>query len=423
MPPAPKPVAAPSGLDSSTIGAFQTHLGIAPMVTQIGVWDQATDDEFRQFQQSKGWGQNYGLTGDMAQWENLTADLAAGNWDSRAFTDVYGNPLPKIDAHPMAPGFGGSAGGGGTGGGGWGGGTPNGSGQSGGGGGGNAAYEAELSASNQRRLNNAKADISTTLRMWGLEGLTDWAWGEITNDNGEMLPVNIRMQDAYKTRFAGIEERIAAGKNPISENEYVQLENNYQAILHSYGIPKGLFDTRDYMAGMIASDVSPSELNDRLKLYQEAAFSAPQEIRDALTRFYGVSEGGLIAYFIDPEKAMPVLEQQFSAVGVAAAAERAGFTTLDQAEALRLAQLGAKSTDVSTFASLRKAEELLHPLGFANDGGDLSKFDAAEASFGGDPLAQDLLVRRSSERAAAFAGGGQVASTQRGAVGLGSGNN
>ena len=426
MPPPPK---APSGLDAATIGAFQVALGL----TATTAWNQDTDLAFRQFQQAKGWGQNYGLTGDQAQWANLTGALNDGNWDSAAYVDVYGNPLPPINREPGQSGGGVGGTTGGFGGGGWGGGgggggggyTPNGGGQSGGGGGGDSAYQAELSASNTRRLNNAKADISTTLRMWGLESLTDWAWGEIQADNGEMLPVNIRQQDAYKTRFAGIEARIAAGKNPISENEYVQLENNYQAILHSYGIPKGLFDTRDYMAGMIAGDVSPSELNDRLKLYQEAAFSAPKETRDALTRFYGVSEGGLIAYFIDPEKTMPVLEQQFSTVGVAAAAERAGFATFDEAGASRLAQLGARSSDVSTFASLRKADELLHPLGFANDGGggDLSKFDAAEASFGGNALAQDLLVNRSKERVAEFAGGGQVASTQRGAVGLGSGNN
>ena len=410
---------APNRMGADTIGAFQNYLGLPTTMT----WDTATDVAFRQFQQSKGWGYDYGVNGDAIQWENLTRALA--NNDT-SFQGVYDAPTLGSPGYVPGNAAGGAVGGGGFGGGATGGGgyTPNGSGQSGGGGGGNAAYEAELAASTQRRLNSARADIATTLRMWGLESLTDWAWGEITAENGEMLPVNIRQQQAYKDRFAGIEARIAAGKNPISENEYVQLENNYQAIMHSYGIPTGLFDTRENMAKLISQDVSPAELNDRLKLYQDAAFNAPKEIRDALTRFYGVTEGGLIAYFIDPEKAMPVLEQQYNAAGAASAAERAGFTTFDQADALRLAQLGAKATDVSTFASLRKAEELFHPLGFADDGGggDMTKMAAAEASFGGNALAQDLLVKRSNERSAAFAGGGQVAATQRGAVGLGSGN-
>lgn len=420
MPPAPPK--APSGLDSLTIGAFQQFLGLTEAVNTVGQWDATTDAAFRQFQQTKGWGQNYGLTGNQLQWENLTAALRDNNTSFAGMYDAPSGTDPGYINSPPGARGGGAFGGGDGGGGGW---TPNGSGQSGGGGGGNAAYEAELSASNQRRINSAKADISTTLRMWGLDSLTDWAWGEITAENGEMLPVSIRQQQAYKDRFAGIEARIATGKNPISENEYVQLENNYQSIMHSYGIPTGLFDTRENMAKLIAQDVSPSELNDRLKLYQDAAFNAPKEIRDALTRFYGVSEGGLMAYFIDPEKAMPVLEQQYNAAGAASAAERAGFTTFDQAEALRLAQLGAKASDVGTFASLRKADELLHPLGFANDGGamDITKFDAAEASFGGDAATQDALIRRSNERAASFAGGGQIASNQRGAVGLGSGNN
>lgn len=424
-PPAPKP---PNNMDSATIGAFQQLLGIDGVVKQVGVWDATTEMELRKFQQSKGWGQNFGLRGDQMEWSLFTEALAANNWDRAPFVMDPNAPFVPgpggsgIDTFGLPPGAGGANGGGGYGGGGF---TPNGSGQSGGGGGGNAAYEAELGASNARRINSAKADISTTLRMWGLESLTDWAWGEITAENGEMLPVNIRQQQAYKDRFAGIEARIAAGKNPISENEYVQLENNYQAIMHSYGLPSGLFDTRQNMANLIAQDVSPAELNDRLKLYQDAAFNAPKEIRDALTRFYGVTEGGLMAYFIDPEKAMPVLEQQYNAAGAASAAERAGFATFDQADALRLAQLGAKAQDVSTFSSLRKAEELLHPLGFADDGGggDMTKMAAAEASFGGNALAQDLLVKRSNERSAAFAGGGQVAATQRGAVGLGSGNN
>ena len=236
-----------------------------------------------------------------------------------------------------------------------------------------------------------------------------------------MLPVNIRDQQAYKDRFKGLEQRKAAGKNLISENEYVQLENNYTAIMHSYGLPRGLFDTPDYLGSLIAQDVSPSELNDRLRIYADAAFNAPKETRDALMRFYGVSEGGLMAYFIDPEKALPLLEQQYTVAGVTSAAERAGFTSFDQGEALRLAQLGAKASDTQTFASLRKATELFNPIG-DEASGEITRNAAAEAAFGGNAGAQDLLIQRSDQRVAAFAGGGQVAATNRGAVGLGSGN-
>lgn len=375
-------MAQPAGLDAATIGAFQNYLGLPATM----VWDDQTDAAFHAFQLSKGWGETYGLTGNQQEWEFLT-DALRRNDRSKVV-----NTRSDVPADQKPTDTGGQT-------------TPTGTGSDG-----------------QSKANNsARALIEETLREWGLDSLSGWAWDQIQQGNSELLPTLIRQTAEYKDRFKGLEMRRAKGLNVMSESQYIQLENDYRTIMHSYGLPQGVFDSQDYLAGMIAGDLSPNELNDRLRIYQDAMYSAPMETRDALSRLYGADEGSLLAYYIDPERALPVLEAQYKASSAAAAAQRAGFATFDRATAERLAQLGADKDSFTTFANLRDSRELFTALG-ATEGGDQSKFSdsqAAEAAFGGDAIAQDTIVKRAQTRKAAYAGGGSFAASQKGAFGIG----
>jgi hypothetical protein len=268
---------------------------------------------------------------------------------------------------------------------------------------------------------SARTVITEQLREWGLEGLGDWAWQQIRDGNGEQLPMLIRQTAEYKTRFSGLEARRSSGKNVMSEAQYLQMENDYRSIMRSYGIPSGVFDTQTYLGGLIAGDLSPNELNDRLRIYQDAAYNAPAELRASLSRLYNIDPGALTAYYIDPARALPVLEAQYAAAGAASAAQRAGFATFGASTAERLAQLGATANDTQAFDQLNQSRELFTDLGFQERGGpNLSDDQAAIATFGGDAEGADAMRKRGQRRAAEFQGGGGFAQSNRGATGLGS---
>jgi hypothetical protein len=358
-----------SGLDAATIGAIQNYLKLPATM----VWDAATAAAFTAFQTAKGWGLNYGLTGNADEWEKLTHALSTGD---RSLAPKPAAPTPTQPAGPT---------------------------------------------SDQK---SARAFINDQLRSWGLESLGDWAWQQILDGNTELLPTLIRNTSEYKARFSGLEARRAAGLNVMSESQYLQLENDYRSIMHSYGIPQGVFDTQSFLGNLIAKDLSPAELNDRLRIYQDAAYNAPQELRDSLSRIYGIDQGGLTAYFINPDMALPALEKQYAAAGAASAAQRAGFAMFGQGTAERLAELGAKTTDVGVFQNLGKATELFTGLGVTSDSLELSRDQAALGAFGGDQQAADAMERRARERVAEFGGSkGGFAGDQRGISGLGSAGN
>jgi hypothetical protein len=280
----------------------------------------------------------------------------------------------------------------------------------------------EATARGTESQRGARATVQALLDDWGLSTLGDWAWDQIRSGNTEQIPQLIRQTEQYKQRFSGLEARRAKGLNVMSESQYLQLENDYRSLLSRYGIPSGIFDTQQYLGTLIAEDLSPNELNDRLRLYQDAAINAPAETRASLQRLYGVNEGGLTAFFIDPDRALPVLEAQYGAAQVASAAERAGFATFGAQIAERLYALGAGGNDTQVFETLDRSRELFNPLGFTEGGLSLSEDQAAEAAFGGNAEGSETMRKRAEGRVAEFSGGGGFTQSNRGVTGLGSGS-
>lgn len=260
--------------------------------------------------------------------------------------------------------------------------------------------------------------LTGLLAEWGLEGLTDWVWQQLQEGNVDILPTLIRQTDQYKQRFKGLEARRASGLNVMSEAEYLSLENNYRYIINQYGVPKGFYDSQDFLAGLIAKDVSPNEFNARMKGYADAAFNAPQETRNELRRLYGVTDGELTAFFIDPNMALPLIEQRYKSAGVGGASVRGGFGQLGLSAAERIAQLGGSANDVGQFQQLSRSGELFGELNTME--GLMTNDEAAIATFGGDAAKAETLKKRAEGRVATYAGGGSFAETNRGAIGLGS---
>jgi hypothetical protein len=145
--------------------------------------------------------------------------------------------------------------------------------------------------------------------------------------------LRLRQTEAYKRRFAGNAQRIAKGLRALSEAEYVGLEDQYQNIMRQYGLPdtyytRGDMGRQEGFEKFIAGDVSPAELEDRISTAQKRVINANPEVTQALKTFYpGISNGDILAYTLDPSKAIEDIKRKVTAAEIGGAAVRAGLGT------------------------------------------------------------------------------------------------
>jgi hypothetical protein len=145
--------------------------------------------------------------------------------------------------------------------------------------------------------------------------------------------LRLRQTEAYKRRFAGNAQRIAKGLRALSEAEYVGLEDQYQNVMRQYGLPdtyytRGEMGRQEGFEKFIAGDVSPAELEDRISTAQKRVINANPEVTQALKTFYpGISNGDILAYTLDPSKAIEDIKRKVTAAEIGGAAVRAGLGT------------------------------------------------------------------------------------------------
>ena len=269
----------------------------------------------------------------------------------------------------------------------------------------------------------ARQIIQSFLEDYGLGSLGDWAWTLYTTSGSEdinqfvrgQLTVELPKQEAFKARFPAYETLRQNGRG-ISVEQYRQYENDAIDLAHTYGLPTAMFEDRDYLARMMISDVSGRELEQRMVINREAAYNAPAEVRSALEQMYGVggTQQALTAYYMDPDKALPILQQQFQAAQIAGASIQQGIAT-DQATAERLAQQGV------TFEQAQQGfRQVANDKALTYGAGDTVGTDTATAAAFGNQAAQAETTRVRRARQGAFAAGGGAAESQKGISGLGS---
>jgi hypothetical protein len=146
--------------------------------------------------------------------------------------------------------------------------------------------------------------------------------------------IKLRETDAYKKRFAANAQRINKGLRAISEAEYIGLEDQYQDVMRRYGLPasyyaRGDMGRQEGFEKFIGGDVSPVELEDRVQTAQRRVLNAAPQVRDALTQFYGaeIGNGDILAYVLDPEKAIENIKRKVTAAEIGAGAMQAGLAT------------------------------------------------------------------------------------------------
>ena len=263
---------------------------------------------------------------------------------------------------------------------------------------------------------NAIELLKRTFANYGLESLADTITDLVRKGyKSDTISLMLQDTDAYKKRFAANEARKKAGLAVLSPAEYLATEAAYRQVMSAAGLPKGFYDSTDDFTKFLANDMSPSELNQRVAAAEKSVANTDPMYQDQLRKLYGLSNGEMIAYALDPDKALPIIERRAKAVDYATAAAQQGVNVgLQPSE--YYAGLGVTEAQArqgfSQIAQTMPTYEKLQNI-YGSEGQDvLGNLQAA--AFGGTGQAaaeQDILKKRRQEigQFSGSAGAGQTA--------------
>lgn len=276
------------------------------------------------------------------------------------------------------------------------------------------SIEDDLSDAFDGEKESAKAIIAEVLTRYGLESLETFVYDLVFKENvvsESILVGKIRGTEEYAERFKGNINRRDAGLNALSEAEYVAVENQYRALFRNSGLPTGFYTDKDTTDMLISNDVSIAEVSERVNQGYEAVANADPEVLSEMRRLYNIDDGGLAAYFLDPERATPALIRQARSAEIAGQATQEGFR-LQVSTAEELARQGIDSRGAQEgFQTMGALEEVFQSTTEEARAGEESfgQQEQIGAVFGTSGAAQQRLRQRARRRQAQFEQGGGFA--------------
>jgi hypothetical protein len=341
-----------------------------------------------------------------------------------------------------------------------------------------AAYEAQKNqqatgiAPSVATAGNARAIINAALAELGPEfsgaDMQSWAYGELTkltaqgmdtSTMGQQVALDVQQTPEFAKAYPGIIALRNAGLPPMSVADYQSYTTSVMQAAADAGLPKG-FMSKTEIGQLVANQISPAEVTQRIKNgYEAAAFASPQVITELGTYFPQIFPGGLpvgasnagglagstgptttggvrytagggnamtigtgtqgalAAYYLDPGRAYDVLINQLTQAQIGAEGVETGFGQISAGQAARLQQAGITEAEARTdFGKINKLQPLETPLPGV-PGGTMSQQDLINYGFfGANP---QELENVQAVRKAPFSGGGGYAQTARGTVGAG----
>lgn len=275
---------------------------------------------------------------------------------------------------------------------------------------------------------DAEVELKTLLAAYGLEELSGALYttiltGLVDKNNPDALMYSLRNEEAYKKRFAANPGRVKAGLSELSPSTYIKMEDYYRRTMQANGLPAGFYDNNEDFKALIEGDVSVDEFQSRIEDGYNAVMNSAPETKNQLQQLYGVSEGDMVAYFIDPTLTTPLLKgkgrwwrTQAEAAKIAAAGKELGGVQLTTPLAEELQSRNFSDAAVTgAFTQVGNLGELNKNL-YGED--TLNQGEQVGAAFGYDLTAQQKLEKKRKRRLGEFQGGGQFSRSQGDSGGL-----
>jgi hypothetical protein len=171
-------------------------------------------------------------------------------------------------------------------------------------------------------------EIYAQLQTYGLESLATRLTQLITQygvDMKETIKSELRQTEEYKQRFIGNDARRTAGRQVLSESEYLYNERAYTETLKAYNM--GDLATQTNFAEFIGKDVSPVELSQRFSMAVEKVQKADPALKRQLNQMYpGISETDLARSLLLGNEGSQYLKSRIGQAEILAEASTAGIT-------------------------------------------------------------------------------------------------
>jgi len=277
-----------------------------------------------------------------------------------------------------------------------------------------AAQRAQNLADFNQGVETATTILQSTLKYYGLDDpqlvsdvKTALADRRITGTSSlDDIGIQLRESAAFKQRFAGNQARLAANKPAYSVTQYLQLESSYRQTLNAAGMPADFYNTPEDFQSFIANDISPDEIKARVQQGYSAVKNADPAVVNELKTLYGLDEGTLAAYFIDPNKTKEAVIRSARAAEIAAQSRRQAGIGLNVTQAESLAMQGITESQAQQgFTQIKQQQELLRPTVGEQA---LTQEELIAGTFGTSGAATQRVATTRRRRQATFQGGGQT---------------
>lgn len=235
-------------------------------------------------------------------------------------------------------------------------------------------------------MNNKKASayaqVVNYLEDIGLGSLAQWAANQLRSGKSpQQLYSAMRETPEYKKIFVGNEMRVKNGLPPLSEGNYLQLQRDYTATLRAAGLPKDFYNDPEDFAKWMAQEVSPAELADRARLAADTVRGFSPEEKEALRRYYGVGTKQLMAWALNPKKALPSIQKAAEVARMGGAAISNGMNVSGGYLADLVEQDVSTEEARQAFAQVGEQKGVIRQLGEI-DGVRVSQQDQVDAALG-----------------------------------------
>jgi hypothetical protein len=277
-----------------------------------------------------------------------------------------------------------------------------------------AQQKADAAAAKFATKTKASDRLTAMFDGVGLGSLAKFINQRIMEDaSEEAVLLELYDQPEYQARFPGMKALRSKGKT-ITEGEYIKDEKAFAQTARFFDVPVGFYDTPDDFGKLIGNLVSPKEFQDRLQVGQDLARSMSPGLRTQLQDLYNVGEGGITAYVLDSDRALPLIQKQAKAAQFVGFGREKGFKlegmTAAQAEQIvgteAYSKLSAQQmqTSLAQAARLRETQSRLTGI----EGEVYNEGEALKAVIEGSPEALLASQQRAQRESARFGGGAGV---------------
>lgn len=216
---------------------------------------------------------------------------------------------------------------------------------------------------------------------------------------------------AYPKMNEFISQGIFAGENP--ELQYQSYRNTVKEAAARYNINSTLV-ANDKIADYISGRSSAAEIVNRMNIAASAVATTPPDTLSVLRDYYGVQNGDLISFYLDPSATEAQLQQRYTAAQIGSEAIRQDYGNIGVGTAEGLAAQGVTMPVAAAgFATANRQKS------FMSGAGEIATGDEVVQGVFGQADAKNKIERIAGSRAGAFTGGGQYLSDKSGAIGLG----